>query len=523
MGKSHIVIVLVNSYMISIEWRLKISFGVVMISLVMLNATIWSSEVKATVGVSSSFDLSKPFLTDKEPYISLVNTSFNNSTSSVKPLITSGEQLSNNYTFANIPDGLGAVQIINGTVDVFVNHELENKTDHGGFAKVSKLRLNQTDGSIMGAELIINGSEGYKRFCSASIIEGYGFEHPIFFTNEEVGDGNVLAIDAVNRTVTKMPWLGKFSHENTIHVPYFSNTINKTVLLGFEDGEPTESEVYMYVADTPKDLMTGRGQLYVFGSISNATNAATENQSSTSGSWNEIYFSNGTINGKFIPLKWDYKTQNETDLDNEAIVAGGFQFIRAEDGALDKRENMQNILYMADTGSETDENDKIIPAGINGQDWTNGRIYKFTFTDMKDPTKALFEVIMDGNDPLALGYNELKNPDNVDTSINNLVINEDFIDVNRLNATAPYDITNNAKILRVDINNQKTTNGAKNNTETIAYVNQSEDMAAKHGDWESSGILDVSKYFGKGSWLTSVQAHTLKEGGQLLLLNISGS
>ena len=48
-------------------------------------------------------------------------------------------------------------------------------------------------------------------------------------------------------------------------------------------------------------------------------------------------------------------------------------------------------------------------------------------------------------------------------------------------------------------------------------------MAAKHGDWESSGILDVSKYFGKGSWLINVQAHTLKEGGQLLLLNISGS
>lgn len=510
--------------MFPIERRLKISFGAVMISLLMLNATIWSSEVKATVGVPSSFDLTKPFLTDKRPYISLVNTSFNNSTSSVKPLITSGEQMSNNYTFANIPDGLGAVQIKNGTLDVFVNHELENKTDHGGFAKVSRLSLNQTDGSIMGAELIINGSEGYKRFCSASLVEGYGFEHPVFFTNEEVGDGIVLAIDAVNGTVTEMPWLGKFSHENTIHVPYFSNTMNKTVILGFEDGEPTESEVYMFVADTPKDLMAGRGQLYVFGGISNnATNAAAKNQSSTTDSWNEIYSSNGTINGKFIPLKWNYKIQNETDLDNEAIVAGGFQFIRPEDGALDKREHMRNILYMADTGSETDENDKIIPAGINGQDWTKGRIYKFTFTDTKDPTKALFEVIMDGNDPMAHGYNILKNPDNVDTSTNSLMINEDFIDANRLNATAPYDITNNAKILRVDIGSQKTVNTANNNTETIAYVNQSEDLAAKHGDWESSGILDVSKYFGKGSWLINVQAHTLKEGGQLLLLNISGS
>jgi hypothetical protein len=142
---------------------------------------------------------------------------------------------------------------------------------------------------------------------------------------------------------------------------------------------------------------------------------------------------------------------------------------------------------------------------------------------MKDLTKAFFEVIMDGNDPLTPGYNVLKNPDNVDTSINSLVINEDLIDVNRLNATAPYDITNNAKILRVDIDSQKTTNAADNNTQTLAYVNQLENMAAKHGDWESSGILDVSKYFGKGSWLTNVQTHTHKEGGQLLLLNISGS
>jgi len=240
-------------------------------------------------------------------------------------------------------------------------------------------------------------------------------------------------------------------------------------------------------------------------------------------SWNEIYYSNGTIDGKFIPLKWNYKTQNETDLDNEAIVAGGFQFIRPEDGALDKRQNMGNILYMANTGSETDENDKIIPAGTNGQDWTKGRIYKFTFTDMKDPTKALLEVIMDGNDPLALGYNMLKNPDNVDTSINSLMNNEDFIDANRLNASPPYDVTKIAKILRVDIGSQKIAGPAKNNTETIAYVDQSEDMAAKHGGWEASGILDVSKYFGKGSWLVNVQAHTLKEGGQLLLLNSSGS
>ena len=112
-----------------------------------------------------------------------------------------------------------------------------------------------------------------------------------------------------------------------------------------------------------------------------------ENESSTTDSWNEIYSSNGTINGKFIPLKWNYIIQNETDLDNEAIVAGGFQFIRPEDGVLDKREHMRNILYMADTGSETDENDKIIPAGINGRIGQKGEYINLHLLIRRTPQK----------------------------------------------------------------------------------------------------------------------------------------
>ena len=50
-----------------------------------------------------------------------------------------------------------------------------------------------------------------------------------------------------------------------------------------------------------------------------------------------------------------------------------------------------------------------------------------------------------------------------------------------------------------------------------------EDKEALHGDWESSGILDVSKYFGEGAWLVDVQAHTIDEGGQLFLMRIPGS
>ena len=140
-----------------------------------------------------------------------------------------------------------------------MNHEYDIE-ENGHNAKVSKLRLNTTDGSIIGAELAIIDSQGYERLCSASLVEGYSFEHPIFLTNEEIVDGLVLAIDAINGTLYELPWLGLFSHENTIHVPYFSDNANKTVVLGFEDGDETESEVYMYVADTPKDLLTGKGR-----------------------------------------------------------------------------------------------------------------------------------------------------------------------------------------------------------------------------------------------------------------------
>ena len=479
------------------------------VGLAILSISSMSSAGVITYATSNftSFMLNESHITNRPAFLSVANSTDQNPVGEIKPLITSGENLSNGYSFPGIPDGLGAIGIENGTVDIFVNHEYDIE-ENGHNAKVSKLRLNTTDGSIIGAELAIIDSQGNERLCSASLVEGYSFEHPIFLTNEEIVDGLVLAIDAINGTLYELPWLGLFSHENTIHVPYFSDNANKTVVLGFEDGDETESEVYMYVADTPKDLLTGKGELYVFGAVDNSTFNA----------WDDIYHTeNGTIvNAKFIPLTWDFTTQNETDLDTEAIAAGGFQFIRPEDGAMDERPGNQNTLYMAETGGEVDENDIPIPIGANGQNWTNGRVYQFGFTDPTDPTKVSFRVLFDGNDPTAPGYNILKNPDNLDTSLNSLMINEDRIDANRLNATSPYDVTENAQVLKVELVNLTS-------IVPIAFVNQIEDREAAHGDWESSGILDVSKYFGDGSWLVDVQAHTIDEGGQLLLLRIPGS
>jgi uncharacterized protein DUF839 len=347
------------------------------------------------------------FKTQKLPYVTLAPDLPDNST--VSALMITNDSLSNDFKFPQTPDGIGAIQLENGTVSLFINHELENDTESGqdGFAKVSKLTLNQSNLSVINGTLIINGTEGYEALCSSYLVDGKGFIHPVYFTNEETNDGLVLSIDVVNNTIKELPWLGKFSHENTIPVPYFDNTINKTVMLEFEDGDPTESEVYMYVADSPSDLLNDKGQLYVFGLGSdNTTTTAAEHKST----WNNLYFSNKTIDGKFIPLEWDHKTQNETDLDTEAIEKGAFQFIRPEDGATDKRPGFENTVYMIDTGSELDENDQPIPASsINSQNFTEGRIYKFTFTDPTDPTKVAIAVMADGNDPTASGYGVLVN------------------------------------------------------------------------------------------------------------------
>jgi hypothetical protein len=285
-----------------IKWKyavLSMTFLVTTFTVLSIAASSIDIFASATSNVTS-FMLNRSHLTDRPAYISLANISNQQQLAGeIKPLITSVENLSNDFSFPGIPDGLGAVEVENGTTDVYVNHEYDSEEHGGEHAKVSKLRLNTTDGSIIGAQIAITDSQGYERLCSASLVEGYGFQHPIFLTNEEIDDGLVLAIDAINGTVYELPWLGLFSHENTIHVPYFYENANKTVVLGFEDGDETESEVYMYVADTPNDLLTGNGQLYVFGAANN----------STYNTWDDIYYNdNGTkVNGTFIPLTWDYK------------------------------------------------------------------------------------------------------------------------------------------------------------------------------------------------------------------------
>ena len=460
-----------------------------------------------TIGSSGNAALAKPpspFFTSTAPYITMANTS-----DSVKPIITAGDTV-NGYTMQKIPDGLGAVKE-RGNVVLYMNHEQSGAAAEGGFSHVSRLTLSGTNAGVLSGEYLIDGTEGYERLCSAFLATDVG-KNPVFLTGEEVDNGVIIGVKDDGQKV-EMPWLGLFAHENQIVATrYLSDDEDgkgKIVILEMEDGSATKSELYMYIANSTQDLFGGKGKLYVFAADDSAHK-----------SFKDIYYSTGAMQGHFVPLNWNHTTQNNVDLQNEAASKGAFEFVRLEDGAFDKRPEVTNIMYFADTGNDKDNTGALITPGANGQLFKNGRIYKLEL-GASDPTEAAIRVIADGDDPTAPGYNFMHNPDNLDISKNSLMIQEDPNGYNRLSPTeSPYDITRNAKVIQGTLD---TIDSGSATLNAVAYVNQSADLAAKHGEWESSGIIDTSKIYGKGTWMLDVQAHSISEGGQLLVIKVADS
>ncbi|MGI0052237.1 MAG: hypothetical protein ACRD8K_10915 [Nitrososphaeraceae archaeon] len=86
------------------------------------------------------------------------------------------------------------------------------------------------------------------------------------------------------------------------------------------------------------------------------------------------------------------------------------------------------------------------------------------------------------------------------------MIQEDLNDYNIIDGGV------NARILKYDL--------TRNNLNPVAIVDQSQDVYnTRAGEWESSGIIEVFDISGKGYWLLNIQAHTIGEGSQLLLIN----
>ncbi len=476
----------------------------------------------------------------------------------IEPLLTVGEAVSGNgYVFDSLPDGISIDTRGKGRVDLYVNHETSlvpfpgNLSDFNN-SQVSRIALNQHSKGVLNARYVVTSDSNYQRFCSNFLAgPAQGFDRQILFTNEEATDivnrtgiawpatpangsnpeqaGVVVALDIKSGEHRPIYGMGRHNHENSVAIPGFDDLV---ILSGDDTFSAPASQLYSYIAPDTDAVWNDEGGLWAFKSDIATINDYGDLSVGTS------------VSGHFIPVPRDIATglstptTAQTVLENWSNTNNVFQFIRVEDIAYDR--NDPNIVYFADTGEPRAIADATTgrlrrgPSGTLGP-YPNGRIFKMVL-DEDDPTVVdSLSILIDAD---AGSYNNrgvIHQPDNIETTANGILIQEDPGSHNQVN-DGPTGST--ARIWHYDFSDTT--------LDVVAKVNQSLDeapgydvdssAAARAGAWESSGIVDASAAFGPGWFLVDIQAGSLilesvpgngvvfeREGGQLLAIKIPGA
>jgi hypothetical protein len=449
------------------------------------------------------------FLTPEAPYITLdpgVPAG-----SSVTAIISTGESV-DGVLFEGIPDGIGvAPGAEEGSVDVYVNHEqstvpFRNAADFQD-ASVTKWTLDVNFASVLAASEPISADNGYLRFCSAFMAgPAEGFSTYTFFTGEETNDivpvpagapygpdpalsplrqgGYAVVLDTETGAFTQVAGMGRHNHENTIVVPGGWNQI--AMLSGDDTFNAPSAQLYLYLANHESHIWEDKGSLWAF-RVTRTEDGPVNPTDPFNNANDYLDLQPGDDwQGEFIRVPKQI-ARGLTDLapqdaleqwSNENNV---FQFIRLEDMAYDR--HSPRVVYIADTGATRVVPDPTTGRLVRGPGGTvgfadNGRIFKLVMNE-KNPHKVdSFSVFADGDAPEAPEFAGFTSPDNIDTSLNSLMVQED---------------TDEAAIWRYDF--------ASGSWSVVATVNDP--------DGESSGIVDASQWFGPGAWPVSYTHLTL--------------
>lgn len=512
------------------------------------------------------------FLTAKAPLLAPVAAGVE-----VKPLLNVGDTVGS-YKFESIPDGIAVSRhkghdgIKGGEVNIFVNHENSlvpfpaTRSDFTN-ALLSKLTLDRKSGGTLAGSFVIPNGANYQRFCSNFLVsKKEGFKHDLVLIGEEARDwvnrtgaawpatpfapgaeqaGVVVAYDVKSGQYRSIYGMGRSNHENAVALRKYHHPV---ILTGDDTFDAPASQLYLYSAKNGDEVWNDQGKLYAFVSDNAAIN-----------DYGDVHLGD-SVPGHFIEVprmiatgkKADGSEVRASDFGFAAPPAGipdgpqwvleswsnannAFQFIRIEDIAPDRKH--KNVVYFADTGEPRALPDattgrlKRGPSGTTGP-YPNGRIFKLVL-DKKDPLEVESLSILPGADfdaaiPAYGNPNVAHQPDNVETTKKALLFTEDPGGHNQYDAPAGPGKTA-ARLWRYDL---KT--GA---LDVVAVVDHSSDPTTpkqKLGNWESSGIVDASKAFGKHMFLIDVQAHGwevetqtnpsppnyARENGQLLLVKI---
>ena len=487
------------------------------------------------------------FFTEEAPFITIADGL--PAGASVKAIISSGESL-DGFTFQGLPDGIGVRPgEAKHTVDVYVAHEETTVPFFGTAdfqdASVSRLTLSTKgghgQGGILDASVDLSPDDGYRRFCSASMAgPAEGFADYVFFTGEETNDtglranpplygadafpgdgtrqgGYAVALNTETGENVAIPGMGRLNHENTIALPGYDQI---SLLTTDDTFNRPSAQVYMYLADDQDSVFADEGDLWAFRvTAKNGVSVNPANPFNGANDYGDVQ-PGDDFAGEFIPVPENIAKGTTDELPQDALENWSndhnvFQFVRAEDIAYDK--NDPSVVYMADTGGGQIQPDpstgRLFRDRSQGESISpNGAIFRFDFNDDDPKVVDSFTKLAQGDDDTMGGYVPFLSPDNLDTSKKSIMVQED---------------TDGAKIWQYRLRQET--------WRTVATVNDPEG--------ESSGIVDVSEWFGGGTWLLDVQGHgefveesldpgedppdtavlSKLESGQLMLLKIPGS
>ena len=475
----------------------------------------------------------------------------------------------------------------------------ENDFDN---AQLSKLVLNQHSAGALSGSFAISSSSGYQRFCSNYLATAReGFDRDVLFTSEEsldyvyrqeqswppaVGDpaseqaGLVVALDV--RTGKQQPiyGMGRLNHENAVPIPGYG----KPVVLSGDDtftsgpltgvlpagAVPAQSQIYSYIAPDTGALLADEGDLWAFVSdnpdVQNYYDVVPNSGTDVSGHFVKVPKAIATgrnANGTAVRAadfgfppppnngSWqrDNRTTTPTGLDGPQWVLeywsdtnNVFQFVRIEDIAYDKRPGQENVVYLVDSGRGRTVTQSLDTPFKS----TNGRVWKMVL-DPNDPTKVTsLSVMVEGDDNTVKTLREIHQPDNIETTLNGLLLTEDPGSSQQFPVGSTDPAATTARLWHVPFSNPA-------NPSVVLKVDQSTDNGPTDvdgrapgnlGAWESTGIVDASAAFGPDMFLLNVQAHSLwverapgddnngdgqpdftykREGGQLALVKIPGA
>ncbi len=416
----------------------------------------------------------------------------------ITPILTAGDTLFPNnpgevpFVFAGRATGLGARDRGDGSAELYVSHE-DGWLDGIEGAMVSRLVLDLRNSGVLAADYLLRPERGYQAFAHAALLDPrVGFLKPQFMVNERghrLRSPLVAAIDVVGERIQDLPWLGAMRHKSAIALPA---TGGRTLLIMTGgSANPAADQLFLYVANSDTDILSGGGQLYVFRADPSAFSLENPSASRLR---------------RGIPVGGSFVRVDPTLARSPATFAplvqqlGCLNFVRLEGLAID-RERLNGFYFTDRLGYGAASGLQTTPGG--------GRLYHVRL-DAFDPTVVTgIEVLLDAGEG-----DDIYRPSSIDTDDQCVMIQE-FPGSHGIHPS---------RILRYDLRSRR--------LDAVAECAERDTRGrvvprGVGGEWETSGITNVSDFLGEDSWLLTVQAHTLQvpqdsrrygEAGQLLLL-----